>query len=58
MKILNQRDLLEILPFGRTKCWELIRNGVIPTVKVGQDYIITEEKLKEWVDKNIGKRVY
>ena len=58
MKILNQKDLIEILPFGKTKCWELIRNGVIPTVKVGQDYIIEEEKFKEWLDKNAGKQVY
>lgn len=57
-KILNQRDLLDILPFGKTKLYELLRNGVIPCVKVGRDYIITEDKLEEWVNKNLGKEVY
>lgn len=58
VKVLNQKDLIEILPFGKTKCWELIRNGVIPMTKVGKDYIITEEKFKKWLDENAGKQVY
>ncbi len=56
-KILNQKDLLEILPFGKTKLNELLISGVLPVVKVGRSYITTEEKLSEWINNNIGKEI-
>lgn len=58
MKILKQKDLYEILPFGKTKIQKLIRSGELPMVKVGKDYITTEEKLNEWIVSNLGYEVF
>lgn len=57
MKILTQKDLLEILPFGRTKLNELLMSNVLPVTKIGRDYITTEERLNEWIKENIGKEI-
>ena len=40
-KILSQKDLYEILPFGKTKILQLISSGELPMVKIGKDYITT-----------------
>ncbi len=57
MKILTQKDLLKILPFGRTKLNELLMSNVLPVTKIGRDYITTEERLNEWIQENIGKEI-
>lgn len=58
LKVFNQKDLIEILPFGISKVREMLQNGTIPATKIGRDYIITEEKLVKWIDDNAGKVVY
>ena len=37
-KVLNQEDLFEILPFGKTKVCQLIKSGQLPLIKIGKDY--------------------
>ena len=54
-KILTQEDLLDIFPFGKSKLNQLLRSGVLPVVKVGRDYLINEEELDRWFEKNKGK---
>ena len=58
MKIITQQDLYEILPFGRTKINKLIQSGELPLVKIGKDYITTEQKIEEWILENIGHEIY
>ena len=58
MKIITQQELYEILPFGKTKVSKLIQSGELPLVKVGKDYITTEERIKQWIDENIGHEIY
>ena len=50
LKVLNQKDLIEILPFGISKVREMLQNGIIASTKIWRDYIITEEKLVKWMD--------
>lgn len=57
-KILKQTDLYIILPFKKTKILQLLRSGTIPAVKVGKDYLTTEELIKDWITKHIGEEVY
>ncbi len=40
-RVLNQEDLYEIFPFGKTKVLQLIKSGQLPLVKIGKDYITT-----------------
>lgn len=58
MKIITQKDLYEILPFGKTKINKLIQSGELPLIKVGKDYITTEEKIEQWINENIGHEIY
>lgn len=55
-KILKQQDLYKILPFGKTKISQMLRDGILPTVQIGRDYITTEEKIKQWINDNIGEK--
>ena len=57
IKILTKSDLLEILPFGKTKLNELLISNVLPVTKVGKTYITTEERINEWIEENIGKQI-
>lgn len=56
--ILNQSDLYEILPFGKTKVQQLIKSGELPLVKVGKDYITTFNILEDWIRSHIGEEIY
>lgn len=56
-EILNQNDLLEILPFKRTKLFELLRSRELPTVKIGKDYLITRAALYKWIEDNLGQEI-
>lgn len=58
LKILNQRDLYFLLPFGKTKTKQLLKAGKLPVTKVGNDYITTYNLLEEWIRKNIGEEIY
>lgn len=55
--IYNFDDLLELLPYGRTRLQELLRAGVIPSVKIGRKYLSTPEMIDEWLRENSGKTV-
>ena len=57
-EILNQNDLLKILPFKRTKLFELLRSKELPTVKIGKDYIITRTALLQWIESNLGTEIH
>ena len=54
---LTQKDMLEILPFGRTTLQKLLRARVLPVVKVGRKYLTTRKELEAWVVKYRGKEI-
>lgn len=56
-EILTQKELLEILPFKRTKLFELLRSKELPTMKIGKDYIITKTALYKWIEDNLGQEI-
>ena len=57
-RVLCQRDLYEILPFGKTKIKQLIASGNLPLTKVGNDYITTYDLLQKWIEKHLGSEIY
>lgn len=57
-KILNQKDLYDILPFGKTKINKLIKSNELPLMKIGKDYITTFHLLEEWIKEHIGEEIY
>ena len=50
-------DLLGIFPFGKTKLRQLLKAGVLPVIKIGRQYITSEEAIQQWVLEHIGKEI-
>lgn len=50
-------DLLKIFPFGKTKLRQLLKAGALPVVKVGRQYITSQEAIDRWILENIGKEI-
>jgi len=57
-KYLTQKDLYSLLPFGKTKILQLLKSGEFPAVRIGKDYITTEEKINTWITDNIGEEIF
>ena len=56
-KILTQKELLNILPFKKTKLQKLLQSGVLPVVKVGRNYITTREQIDKWLEEHLGTEI-
>ena len=57
-KILSQKDLYEVLPFGKTKIQQLISSNQLPLLKIGKDYITTYNILEDWIREHIQDEIY
>ena len=57
-KILSQKDLYDILPFGKTKIQQLISSNQLPLLKIGKDYITTYSILEDWIREHICEEIY
>ena len=57
-KILSQKDLYEVLPFGKTKIQQLISSNQLTLLKIGKDYITTYNILEDWIREHIGEEIY
>lgn len=58
MKIITEKELRDMLPFGKTKFNKLLQAGELPLVKIGRDYITTEEIVENWIKAHIGQELY
>ena len=47
----------DIFPFGKTKLRQLLKAGVLPVIKIGRQYITSEEAIQQWVLEHIGKEI-
>lgn len=57
-KILCQQDLVNVLPFQKTKIQQLINANALPIVRVGRDVLTTYDLLQEWLRANVGREIY
>ena len=57
-KILSQKDLYDVLPFGQTKIQQLIASNQLPLLKIGKDYVTTYNILEDWIREHIGDEIY
>ena len=57
-KILSQKDLYDVLPFGKTKIQQLIASKQLPLLKIGKDYVTTYNILEDWIREHIGDEIY
>lgn len=57
-RVLSQKDLYEILPFGKTKIKQMLTSGAIPMMRVGNDYVTTFDLLQKWISDNLGSEIH
>ena len=57
-KILSQKDLYDVLPFGKTKIQQLIASNQLPLLKIGKHYVTTYNILEDWIREHIGDEIY
>lgn len=50
-------DLLTIFPFRKTKLRQLLHAGVLPVVKVGRQYVTSDDAIQRWILENAGKEI-
>lgn len=55
--IYNLKDLEKIFPFGRSKLLKLCKDGTLPVVKIGRDYISSPALIDRWMKENEGKEL-
>lgn len=47
--ILTVKDLCALLPIGRSKIYELLKNGTIKSVRIGTKIIIPKQNILEFL---------
>lgn len=55
--VLTLEDLMQILPFCKSKILRLARLNLLPVVKVGKDYITSPKLIEEWLEENVGSEI-
>ena len=53
--LLRPTEAADVLGVGRSKIYELIAEGLIPTVQVGSRLRIPLEELRNWIRQETGK---
>ena len=51
-------ELLQVLPFGKTKLLQLLNANALPVVKIGRDYVTSDVILNDWLAENVGREIY
>ena len=57
LKIYKTNDLIELFGFSKTKMYQILQKGILPATKIGNEYIISEDALKEWLKRNQNKEI-
>jgi excisionase family DNA binding protein len=54
---LTLREMQEILGIGKTKGYELVATGEIPSVRIGRSIRISREDLQHWLEEQRYPRI-
>ncbi len=50
MKLLRIDDVAEVLDVSRARAYELVREGLLPVVRLGRQVRVDPSKLEAWLD--------
>lgn len=53
---LSVPEMAAALGISRAGAYELVRTEGFPALKIGTRIVIPKDKLKEWVDQNVGEK--
>lgn len=51
MKLIKVTELADILDVSKARAYELIRTGLIPSVRLGRQVRVDAQQLGEWIDR-------
>lgn len=51
------KDLFELIPIGRNSIYRLVNRDDFPKIRIGRKILIPENKLKEYLEKNVGTEI-
>ena len=54
MRFFTIRETASLLKLSRAKVYELVREGTIPSLRLGKQIRIEEETLRRWIDGSVG----
>ncbi len=54
--LLRPAEAAEAIGVGRSKMYELIGSGAVPSVKIGASVRVPVEPLREWIARQAGER--
>ena len=54
--MLSVLEMAAALGISRAGAYELVRTEGFPALKIGTRIVIPQDKLKEWVDQNVGEK--
>jgi len=55
--LLRPAEAAEVIGVGRSKAYELIASGELPSVRIGGSVRVPVEKLREWIDRKAAERM-
>lgn len=50
-RLLKAKDLSDILGCGKTKAYQLMNSRTFPSIRIGKNLYVDEEKLSQWLDR-------
>jgi excisionase family DNA binding protein len=53
--LLRPAEVAEQIGMGKSKTYELIASGVIPSVRIGKSVRVSADQLRRWVEQLQGK---
>lgn len=54
--VYSVQEVAEALGISKSYAYELVREGIIPSLQLGKKRIIPKEKLKIWINEKIESR--
>ena len=56
--MLKPNEVEKQLNIGRDKTYALLKVKGFPSIKIGNQYLIPEDKLDKWVNDKLGKQIF
>lgn len=57
-RMLKPAEVSKYLNLGRDNTYALFKIKGFPVVQIGNQYLVPEDKLDEWINNQLGKRIY
>ena len=57
-RVLKPSEVSKCLNIGRDNTYALMKQKGFPSIQIGNQYLVPEDKLDEWINNNLGKRIY